>query len=295
MTGTTDFMADILPLLRRILLLAITVYIIISGVLFFLQEQIIFHQPGITEERLLHIRARFPEAEEVTIDTPDNISLHGWLVRNDSKGPSPLLIYFGGNAEEVSWMIEEKDNFSGWTILLVNYRGYGLSEGYPEEDALMKDALLLYDTFADRKDVRRDAIAVMGRSLGSAVATYLSGTRSPAATVLVSSFGSIEDVARQNFPFIPVGLLLKHKFNVKPFAEKAGNPMLTLVASDDRIIAPFHSNNLYEAWQGRKEMVVIQNTGHNDISHSHLYWEVISNFLDGRAWKDYRIVGHPDQ
>jgi uncharacterized protein len=295
MAGTTDFMADILPLLRRIILLAITVYLIISGVLFFLQVQIIFHQRGITEERLHHIRIRFPEAEEITVGTPDNISLHGWLVHSDRKGPSPLLIYFGGNAEEVSWMIEEKDNLPGWTILLVNYRGYGLSEGSPEEDALMRDALLLYDTFSDRNDIRRGAIAVMGRSLGSAFATYLSGTRSPAATVLVSSFGSIEDVARQNFPFIPVRFLLKHKFNVKPYAEKAGNPMLTLVASDDRIIAPFHSNILYEAWQGSKEMVVIQNTGHNDISNSDLYWEILRDFLDGRTGRDYRIVKHSDQ
>jgi uncharacterized protein len=174
-------------------------------------------------------------------------------VPDKQKGPSPLLIYFGGNAEEVSWMIGEKENLPGWSILLVNYRGYGLSEGAPAEDVIFSDALLLYDIFSARDDIRSTEIAVMGRSLGTAPATYLSGKRKLAATVLISSFGSIEDVAKDSFPFIPVGHLLRHKFNVKPFASVAGNPMLSIVASEDRIIAKRHSDRLFKAWGGRKE------------------------------------------
>ncbi len=291
MSEIPEIMTDLIPLLRRIVLLIIAVYAGISGILYFFQERMLFHRPGITEGRLRSIRERFPEAEEVTVDTPDNYKLHGWLVHNGNREPSPLLIYFGGNAEEVSWMIEEKDNLPGWSILLINYRGYGLSEGSPGEEALLGDALLIYDTFSNREDILRDEIAVMGRSLGSAAAVYVSARRNLSATVLISSFGSIEDVARDNFPFIPVGHMLKHRFNVEPHAANADNPMLTMVASADRIIPMRHSNKLFQAWNGRKEFVVIQNAGHNDISATSLYWETIRDFLnDDRSIKNLKLV-----
>ncbi len=290
MPSETDYMNEVIPVLRRIILLAITVYISIVGILYFLQERMIFHRPGISEERLQYIRERFPEAEEVTIDTPDNIRLHGWLVHNGKNGPSPLLVYFGGNAEEVSWMIEAKDRLPGWSMLLINYRGYGLSEGSPGEEALLNDALLIYDTFSARDDISREEIAVMGRSLGSAPAIYISGQRNPSATVLVSSFGSIQDIAENNFPFIPVNHLLKHKFKMTPYAQNAENPMLTMVASDDRIIPPRHSNILFRAWEGQKEFVVIHNADHNDIAFHALYWESLRDFLDNRLRENHYMV-----
>ena len=286
---------DIIHVLRRIIILVLVVYIGITVILYLLQDRMIFHRPGISEERLRYIREAVPDAEEVTVDTPDNVRLHGWLVHSQMDGPSPLLIYFGGNAEEVSWMIEARDRLPRWSILLVNYRGYGLSEGSPGEDELLRDALLIYDIFSEREEINGGEIAVMGRSLGSAPATYVSGMRTPAATVLVSSFGSIQEVAENNFPLIPVSRLLRHKFDIKSYAENAGNPMLTIVASNDRIIPAHHSGKLFQAWDGEKEFVVIQNAGHNDISLKSLYWESLKNFLDGHLREDHYMVTTPFQ
>jgi len=65
-----------------------------------------------------------PNVEEVSIDAADGAKLRGWLVKGDG-APAPLVIYFGGNAEEVSWLARVADQFAGWSLLLVNFRGYG--------------------------------------------------------------------------------------------------------------------------------------------------------------------------
>ncbi|HEY6721857.1 MAG TPA: hypothetical protein VI363_09490, partial [Burkholderiales bacterium] len=81
-----------------------------------------------------------PNVEEVSIVAADGVRLRGWMVKGDA-APAPLVIYFGGNAEEVSWLADVADPFAGWSLLLVNYRGYGESEGKPGEKELLGDGL----------------------------------------------------------------------------------------------------------------------------------------------------------
>ena len=269
--------------IRRIILLVVTVYLLINGVLYVSQTNLIFFRQKIDPWRVEYIKNNYPAAEEVYIDTPDGKKLHGWLVHGSHDKPAPLLLYFGGNAEEVSWMIDEADRFTEWSILLVNYRGYGKSEGSPDEQALLSDALLLYDTFSVRKEIDPERIAVMGRSLGTAMAVHISAYRKVTYTVLISPFGSMEDLARSNFPFMPVRLLLKHKFNVLPQAASADNPMLTIVASDDSIVPLKHSERLFAAWKGKKVLHVIDHADHNTISLSAGFWSIIRKFLNNQT------------
>jgi uncharacterized protein len=286
-------MTETILIIRRLLILLAFVYLAIIGILFFLQDRIIFLGPGITEERLLKIRENYPDVEEVYSETHDNYLLHGWLVHNDrhSENPSPLLIYFGGNTEEVSYLLEMIHNFPNWKILLVNYRGFGISEGSAGEEELLADALLLYDEFSKRSDIDPGAISVMGRSLGSAAAIYLSANRELAASVLVSPFVSIKEVARNVFPFIPVRLLLKYSFDMLPHAGNAENPMLTVVGSNDNLIPMRHSIELFGAWVGKKELMVIEKAGHNDLGVFSSYWSGIRRFLEQQV-KDDRIYAH---
>jgi uncharacterized protein len=289
-------MAETILIIRRLLLLIIFMYVAIMGILYFLQDRIIFFGPGITQQRLLDIREKYPDVEEVYSETHDNYLLHGWLVHNDrhSENPSPLLIYFGGNTEEVSFLLEGINNFPNWKILLVNYRGYGLSEGSPGEKVLLADALMLYDEFSKRSDIDPDAITVMGRSLGCAVAIYLSANRELAASVLVSPFVSIKEVARNVFPFIPVRMLLRHSFDMLPYAGNAENPMLTIVGSDDTLIPMRHSIELFGAWEGKKELMVIEKAGHNDLAGFSSYWSGIRRFLE-RQVRDDRLYAYSRQ
>ena len=139
--------------------------------------------------------------------------LRGWLLRAAGREPAPLLIYFGGNAEEASWVLSELAHIPGWSALVVNYRGYGQSEGAPSERALFADALALYDQAIKRLDIEPHRVVAMGRSLGTGVATYLASQRPIAAVILVSPYDSLVSIAQRAYPFLPVRLLLKHRFD----------------------------------------------------------------------------------
>ena len=120
----------------------------------------------------------------------------------------------------------------------MNYRGYGRSGGRPGERQLLADALLLYDRVTRRPDVDPGRVAVMGRSIGSGVAVYVARERPVLGAVLVSPYDSVAAVARDAFPYLPVPLLLRHRFEAASWAAGVRAPLLALIAGDDRVIDP---------------------------------------------------------
>lgn len=244
--------------------------------IYFLQERLIFFPQPLAEDP----RKANPGAaiEEVSLVTADRVRLHGWLVKAAAtETPAPLLIYFGGNAEEVSWLASTAGQYAGWSLLMFNFRGYGRSEGKPGEAALFADALQIYDYAARRAAAGR--VAVMGRSLGSGVAVYLATQRPVAGVILVSPYDSVESVARGVYPFLPIGLMLKHRFDSASRAPDVKAPLLCLVASDDRVIPRAHSERLYAVWGGNKQWREIPQTAHDSIAGEPDYWRAIADFL----------------
>jgi pimeloyl-ACP methyl ester carboxylesterase len=271
--------------MRRLIMAGILIALGMAAVFvlypYFMQERLIFYPQELAQEKLLHIRQALPEAEEVRLAAPDGVALHGWYVKGRGTGPSPLVIYFGGNAEEVSAALPEAAGYAGegWSVVLMNYRGYGLSGGEPGERELFGDAEFIYDEFARREDVDAATVAVMGRSLGSGVAVYLASVRPVAGVVLVSPFDRLKSVARGHYPFLPVSWLLKHPFDSLSRAPNVTVPLLALVAGEDRVIPAEHSLGLAEGWGGDYTLRNIKGEGHNTISRNPLYREHIVDFL----------------
>ena len=220
--------------------------------------------------------------ETVEIAADDGPRLRGWLVKASAER-APLLIYFGGNAEEVSWLVEEAPRLGGWSLLLVNYRGYGRSEGRPGERALIADGLRLYDWVRARPDVTPGRVAAMGRSLGGGVAVHLAAQRPLVGVVLVTPFDSLTAVAQHHYPWLPVRWLLSHPFDALGHAPTIRAPMLCLVAGRDRVIPPVHAARLYSAWGGPKRWVEFPGADHNGISAEPGYWPAIADFLASRS------------
>jgi pimeloyl-ACP methyl ester carboxylesterase len=245
--------------------------------IYFLQERLIFFPQPLTQDPL---QANPGAAiEDVNLITSDQVRLHGWLVKAAAtQTPAPLLIYFGGNAEEVSWLAQTAGQYAGWSLLMFNYRGYGRSEGKPGEAELFADALQIYDYAARRAQGGR--VAVMGRSLGSGVAVYLATQRPVAGVILVSPYDSVESVARGVYPYLPIGLMLKHRFDSLVRAPGIKAPLLCLVASDDRVIPRPHSERLYAAWGGIKEWREIRPSAHDSVADAPEYWRAIADFLE---------------
>jgi pimeloyl-ACP methyl ester carboxylesterase len=222
-------------------------------------------------------------AEELRIVAAEGVTLHGWLARSPGMGPRPLVVYFGGNAEEVSWMLDHREAFSGWDLALVNYRGYGRSGGQPSEQALLSDAVTLYDDLVQRPDVDRAHIVAMGRSLGSGVATHLASRRPLAGVILVSPFDTMTAVAEEAFPFLPARWILGTLYDSAKIAPGLSLPLQMIVADRDEVISAERSKRLYQAWGGPKRKVAVPGAGHNDIHLHPAYWEAVSGFLAARA------------
>jgi pimeloyl-ACP methyl ester carboxylesterase len=238
--------------------------------LYFLQDRLIFHPQPMAESARALIAER---TQSVFLEAPDGTRLHAWY----RKG-SPLVLYFGGNAEEVSWMLARAAHYApgtGW--LLVDYRGYGSSGGAPSERHLVADALLWHDHATRKLGARR--IVVFGRSLGSGVAVQLAAARPVAGVVLVAPFDSLTSLAGRYYPFLPVRWMLKHPFDSLAHAPSLDAPLLCLVAERDEVIPVVHSKRLYEAWKGAKRWVELKEAGHNSTDDAPAFWQAIREFL----------------
>ena len=259
-------------MLASIVKIAAGVAVGLLVLLWFFQDQMIFFP------RPLASRPSRPGVAEVVVVADDGSRLRGWFVKG-SGSPAPLVIYFGGNAEEVSWLVEAADRFEGWSLLLVNYRGYGESEGKPGEQALLADSLAVYEFARALPDVDPGRIVAMGRSLGSGVAVHLAAERALRGVVLVSPYDSLAAVAKRHYPFLPVSLMLRHRFDSLARAPRIDAPLLCLVAEDDRVVPGAHSRTLFEAWHGAKTWRDIPRADHDSISGEPGYWNAIADFL----------------
>jgi hypothetical protein len=254
----------------------LTVFVAVPLLAFLLQERLIFYPQPRSDAERQDIRQRFPKGQNVFAEAADGTKLHAWHL----PGPSgaPLVLYFGGNAEEVSWMLGANEA-PGVSWLLVDYRGYGGSEGSPGEQALVADALLWYDRFSPQAK----KIIAFGRSLGSGVAVRLAAERKVDAVILVTPFDSMVEVGKRHYPFLPVSLLLKHRFDSISRAPKMTAPLLCVAAMRDNIIPAEHAKLLFDAWAGPKRWLPLEEAGHNTVDRHPNYWRGINAFLSERS------------
>jgi len=237
------------------------------------QEKLIFFPQPVASTS--HLPAH---ASPLAMRAPDGTMLHGWIVPAATT-PAPAVVYFGGNGEEVSWALADGRWPRDVTLIGLNYRGYGASEGKPSADHLKADGLALFDLVAARGDVERARIAVFGRSLGTAIATYVAAERPVERAILVSPYDSLAAVGQGHYPFLPVSLLLRHRLAPLDDAPRARAPLLAIVAPADAIIPAAHSRTLFDAWAGPKQWVEVGNADHNTLGATRELWDAVRAFL----------------
>lgn len=216
---------------------------------------------------------------EVVIPAQDGTKLHAWHAGGALASSAPLVIYFGGNAEETSWMLEELRHAPGVSWLITSYRGYGLSAGSPGEAALASDALHWYDHAMTFPGADAKRIFLFGRSLGSGVAVALAARRPVAGVILATPYDSLAAVAKHHYWYLPVDLLLKHRFDSIAQAPNLRMPLLCLIAARDEVIPPQHAERLFLAWGGEKRKVLLPDAGHNGTDDDPAFWPAIRKFL----------------
>ena len=262
----------------KALLVAIAVgYVAIALLVWLAQERMLFLRSGVSAPPVAPPGWRL---DPVAFETRDGTRLAGVLVLPPRDRP-PLVIYYGGNAEEVTASASRTHQAHGErAVLLVNYRGYGASAGKPGEKEIVSDALELFDWAAARGDIDAQRIALHGRSLGSGVAVAVAAQR-PAArcVVLTTPFDSALEVAAKMYPWLPVSLLLRHPFDSAALAPGVKRPALVLIGEADTLIPKRHSERLAQRWGGPVEVRHFAGFGHNDLDLHPGYDAAIREFL----------------
>jgi pimeloyl-ACP methyl ester carboxylesterase len=282
----------LIAVLSLTLSILICTYLIIC--LFFYQNldelikinHLVYQSNKIDQSTAEKIRLLYSDAEEIKINTSDNINLYGWLIKNSSVKEAPLLIYFGGSGEEVSDMLSIAEGLDGWSVALINYRSYGLSEGEPSKISLYNDANSIYDYFSKRSDIDNKKIVSMGYSLGTGIAVNLSSERSTAGTILVSPYdnyskfkGKTISNTLQLHNMFPLSYFIGESYNSIKKASSIKSPLLCLAGDLDKNIPIEYSKNLVAKWGGEKTMKTIHRGDHSFIFSSGDAWNEIKNFL----------------
>ncbi|MEO8347885.1 MAG: alpha/beta hydrolase [Acidobacteriota bacterium] len=226
---------------------------------------------SLMERRFLYFPIRRMDAEpadyglrfeELDLTASDGVRLRGWWIR--SQGERVVLL-FHGNGGNVSHRLERAKLFAdalGVDLFLVDYRGYGLSEGTPSERGLYRDGLAIYDAARER-GFPPERIVLHGESLGCAVAIEVALARPSAGVALETPFLSVPALARKHYPFVPT-LLIRSRFDAASNIARVTAPKLFLVAERDEIAPPEQGRALFDLARPPKELLVIPGARHND-------------------------------
>ena len=253
-------------LVFSVIALLVLGYAGVSALLYFKQRDLIYFPAATT----------VPASETDFSLTRDAVTLRGWKL---NPGKANALIYFGGNAERLeSSRAEFARLFPDRTVYLLAYRGYGASEGNPAETALFADALALFD--AVRADHPAGDIAVIGRSLGSGVASYLASQRPVEKLVLATPFDSLAEVAQSHYRWLPVRWLISDVYASHEHLQHYPGPVLILRAGRDEVVPPANTDRLVTSLELPPAVVDFPLADHNNISLQPRYGEILRDFLD---------------
>ena len=186
------------------------------------------------------------------------------IVSSNRHHSTQLVLYFGGNAEDVSQALPMlQQGFPDAAIHAMHYRGYGGSSGSPTEATLIGDALALYD--GTNSNQAHDII-VVGRSLGSGVAVQVAAARPIQRLVLITPYDSIGGLAARMYPAFPVRLLLRDHYDSWRHAARITAPTTLIIAGRDEVIPNASSLRLLREFRpGVAQAVTIANADHNDV------------------------------
>ena len=206
--------------------------------------------------------------QKVFLRIDEDITLQGVYSKHKSDS---LIIYFGGNFENINLFINRLSTLQTIDSIGFNYRGYGKSEGEPSEANLFSDALKIYDHYK----TQYKHISLIGRSLGTSVSTYLASQREVDNLILITPFDSIKNIAQSNYPIFPIPLLLKHPFESIKYIPSIKSPISVLMLKNDTVVPNKNTFALVQKINHLKINLSVDNTTHNDI----IYTAEVINFI----------------
>ena len=242
----------------------------------------------IFEESLIFLPAKYPAGnwtppaavEDAEFAAADGTRLHGWYLHHEN--PRAVVLHAHGNAGNLTHRFDVMQRIHGQldaSVMLFDYRGYGRSDGSPNEQGILQDARAARDWLARRAGVQTADIVLMGRSLGGAVMVDLAVTEAPRGLVLESTFTSLPDVAAVHYPWAPVRLLLRTRLDSLEKIASYDGPLLMSHGEADEIVPFALGKQLFDrATTANKRLLTIRERGHNDPQPD-WYYDELGAFL----------------
>jgi len=264
-----------------------TVYIIACLFLYFQQTRFIFFPRATIDTTPAAFNLHFQEVWLPVKTVADRVEkIHGWWIPGSTPSDR-VLLYLHGNGINIGANVAHANRFHhlGFSVLLPDYRGYGLSEGnFPTESQVYQDAQVAWDYLVKEKKIPPQRIFIYGHSLGGAVAIDLAVKHPDAAGLIVeSSFTSVADMVnhQQVYRIFPINLLLHQRFDSIDKVRSLAVPVLFIHGTADWQVPSHMSLQLYQAAPQPKQIFLVPNAGHNNTAEvaGSKYFRVVQQFV----------------
>ncbi|MDF2156031.1 alpha/beta hydrolase [Vibrio sp. CAU 1672] len=251
--------------MKSILVTLVACYALFALVLYSLQRQFLYF-PQLASEAYGEMNTSF---------VVDGVQLSGWML---NEVQPRALIYYGGNAESIEANIPFfKTLIPNYTIYLIPYRGYGNNSGTPTEKVLYSDAIQIFESVKNN----HESISLLGRSLGSGIATYIAANRQVDKLILVTPYDSVENIAKDVYWMFPVSWMIKDRYRSSDRVNDITAQTYIFIAEQDRVITRARTDQLIaEFGEQLVGVFVITGAGHNTISDFPAYASGLKRALD---------------
>ncbi|RJF95077.1 alpha/beta hydrolase [Noviherbaspirillum saxi] len=280
-----------MEVLLKVLTVGGTGYIALLAVMFLLQGALIYF-PDTGRQILRTPKDVGLDYEVVWLTTEDDVRIEAWFV--PAPAPRGVALLAHGNAGNIGYRVDYARLFHrlGFSLLLLEYRGYGRSEGKPSEEGTYADARAAWRHLVMERGFPAERIVLVGESLGGAVVARLAVDQRPAALVLASSFVSVPELAAELYPWLPARRLARYRYDTLEALKRVSCPVLIAHSREDDIVPFHHGERLFAAVKGTKAFLEMDG-GHNEgfLFTREVWREELGRFLEQHVPEGTASIG----
>jgi len=250
------------------IIIALALFYIAAMIAIYFAQALFIYAPNIPTRELSSTPADIGLAfEEVTLRTADNEKLHGWFIPAVSTNNQleKTVLFMHGNAGNISHRLETIRIYHqlGLNFFIFDYRGYGQSTGNTSEAGTYLDAAAAWDYLIGEQNLDAEQIIIAGRSLGGGIASELANNVTPAMLILESTFTSMPDASKKHYPFMPISIILKHRYETLNKLKNISCPIVIVHSRNDEVIPFSHAEINFERANQPKKFIELRG-GHGN-------------------------------
>ncbi|WP_372974980.1 alpha/beta hydrolase [Muriicola sp.] len=270
-----------MPVWVQILLILGVIYLLISVLIFFLQDYLMFKPEKLPSDFQFYYENQ--ETEEYNVETRDGAVING--LRFKAREPKGVVFYLKGNSKSIKGWGKFAVDFTrhGYDVLMVDYRGFGKSTGRRTQKAIKRDMQVVYEKIREKVDEKY--IILYGRSLGSGFAAKLASMNNPRMLILDAPYYSLSHVAKKYIPFMPLSLLVKFPMPTYKWLRYVQCPIHIIHGTDDHLIPYKSSLKLSKIKPKQTTLYTVIGGGHKNLNTFESYHKMLHDIITSKPVK----------